>query len=115
MALVIRGIDEEARACILDAFGYQGFLGGLWWGINDKAEDYLKEKNIDFDVEFEHGVKVLTVKEWIADEILDELDVIAEERLSDSDVEREYYGMKNSMAFLGTLEDYIRNYGEEQD
>lgn len=115
MALVIRGIDAEARACILDAFGYQGFLGGLWWGINDKAEDFLKEKGVAFDVEFEHGVKVLTVKEWIADEILDELDVIAEERLSDSDVEREYYGMKNSIAFLGTLEDYIRNYGEEQD
>ena len=115
MALVIRGIDSEARAFILDAFGYQGFLGGAYWGINDKAEDFLKEKGISHDVEYENGVKIINVKEWIEDDIIDELEAIADERLSDPLAERAYYGTMNSMAFLKTLEDYLRNYGEELD
>lgn len=114
MALIIRGIDSEARACILDAFGYQGFLGGLWWGINDKAEDFLKEKGIAFDVEFEHGVKILNVTEWIKDEVLDELDEIADERLSDDLAKRAYYGHKHSV-MQNSLEEYIQFYGEELD
>lgn len=112
MALIIRNIDSETKACLEDAFGYEFYLG-LHQGISDKAEEFLKEKGIGFDVVYEKGVRILNVKDYIEDEILDELDEIADERLSDPDVERAYYGTKYSL--LRTLEDYVRLYGEDLD
>lgn len=113
MALVIRGIDNEAKACLVDAFSFEGFLGGVFWGISDKAEDFLKEKGISYDVEYEHGVRVLNVKEWIADDILDELDVIAEEREKDPLESKSHHAIL--WGWGNKIEDYLRNYGEELD